>query len=161
MKVLIIDGVESSFIADRFIIQDSGDYVGITGDFEVAYPKSALGGSVIAIADYTPPPPVIDPPAPEVRHITKLAFRNRFTMKEKVAIELAGNINPNDPAQKQQLAATVCASNADVAASAYIDLDRPDTRDGVKLMEDFGLLAAGRAAEILDNPVQEFERYNG
>lgn len=161
MKALIIDGVESSFVADRFIIKDNGDYVGITGDFEVIYPVSALGGSVIAIADYTPPPPVIEPPAPEVRHITKLAFRNRFTMKEKVAIELAGNINPNDPVQKQQLAATVLASNADIAASTYIDLDRPDARAGVKSMEEFGLLAEGRAAEILDSPVHDFERYKG
>ena len=146
------------FIAEEFI--DSGDaLIAKNGGDETIISKSAIGE--YEITDYMPPPPVIEPPAPEVRHITKLAFRNRFTMKEKVAIELAGNINPNDPAQKQQLAATVCASNADVAASAYIDLDRPDTRDGVKLMEDFGLLAAGRAAEILDNPVQDFERYNG
>ena len=146
----VIVGVASGFIQTD---------LGWVGD-GVVYPLSVVGDGC-KVVDYEPPPPVIDPPAPEVRYITKLAFRNRFTMKEKVAIELAGNINPNDPAQKQQLAATVCASNADVAASAYIDLDRPDTRDGVKLMEDFGLLAAGRAAEILDNPVQDFERYNG
>ena len=158
--MLFIDGVKSQFIADDFIVEN-GDYVGISGGQKTVYPAAAFGDAVVEIKDYTPPPPVIEPPAPEVRHITKLAFRNRFTMREKVAIELAGNINPNDPVQKQQLAATVCASNADVAASTYIDLDRPDTRDGVKLMEDFGLLAAGRASEILDNPVQEFERYKG
>ena len=156
MKVLIIDGVESAFIADRFIIKDSGDYVGITGDFEVTYPVLALGGGVIAIKDYTPPAPVPEPTAPELRHITKLAFRNRFTTKEKVMIELAGSYNPADPIQKQQLAATVRVSNADIASSTYIDLDRSDTRAGVKSMEDFGLLAVGRADEILDSPVQDF-----
>ena len=142
-------------VASVFIQTD----LGWVGD-DIVYPLSVVGEGC-KVEDYEPPPPVIDPPAPEVRHITKLAFRNRFTMKEKVAIEFAGNINPNDTAQKQQLAATVRASNADVAASTYIDLDRPDTRAGVKVMEDFGLLAAGRAAEILDNPVQDFERYNG
>lgn len=133
--------------------------LGWVGD-GVVYPLSVVGNGC-TVVDYTPPPPAIEPPAPELRHITKLAFRNRFTMPEKVAIELAGNINPNDPAQKQQLAATVRASNADISASTYIDLNRQDTRTGVKSMEDFGLLAAGRAAEILDNPVQDFERYKG
>ena len=33
------------------------------------------------------------------RHITVLAFRNRFTLAEKVAIELASQINPADPMQ--------------------------------------------------------------
>ena len=155
-QLLNAEGVQVG-VASWFDKNDFG-WVGQTDG--VIYPLSVVGDGC-RVEDYTPPPPIIEPPAPEVRHITKLAFRNRFTMKEKVAIELAGNINPNDTAQKQQLAATVCASNADVAASTYIDLDRPDTRDGVKLMEDFGLLAAGRAAEILDNPVQEFERYNG
>lgn len=75
-------------------------------------------------------------------------------------IELAGSYNPA-VIQKQQLAATVRVSNADIALSTYIDLDRPDTQAGVKSMEDFGLLAAGRADEILDNPVQDFERYKG
>ena len=65
MKVLIIDGVESSFIADRFIIKDNGDYLGITGDFEVIYPVSALGGSMISIADYTPQPVVDVVPVPD------------------------------------------------------------------------------------------------
>ena len=160
MKVLFIDGVESAFIADDFIVEN-GDYVGISGGQKTVYPFAVFGESAVVIKDYTPPPPVIEPPAPELRHITKLAFRNRFTMKEKVAIELAGNINPNDPVQKQQLAATVRASNADISASTYIDLDRPDTRAGVESMEEFGLLAAGRADEILDNPVQDFERYKG
>ena len=68
-------------------------------------------------------------------------------------IELAGAYNPADPMQKQQLAATVRVSNEDIAASTYIDLDRPDTRTGVKSMEDFGLIAVGRADEILDSPV--------
>jgi hypothetical protein len=160
MKVLFIDGVESAFIADDFLIEGD-NYVGVSGGQRTVYPATAFGDAVVEIKDYTPPAPIPEPPVPELRYITKLAFRNRFTMKEKVAIELAGSYNPADPVQKQQMAAAVRVSNADIAASTYIDLDRPDTRAGVKSMEDFGLLAAGRAGEILDNPVQDFERYKG
>ena len=160
MKVLFIDGVESVFIADDFLIEGD-NYVGVSGGQRTVYPATAFGDEVVEIKDYTPPAPIPEPPVPELRYITKLAFRNRFTMKEKVAIELAGNINPNAPAQKQQLAATIRSSNADISASTYIDLDRPDTRAGVESMEEFGLLAAGRADEILDSPVQDFERHNG
>ena len=160
MKVLFIDGVESAFIADDFLIEGD-NYVGVSGGQRTVYPAAAFGDAAVEIKDYIPPAPIPEPPVPELRYITKLAFRNRFTMKEKVAIELAGNINPNDPVQKQQLAAAVRASNADISASTYIDLDRPDTRAGVESMEEFGLLAAGRADEILDSPVQDFERHNG
>ena len=124
------------------------------------YPLSVTGEGC-TVADYTPPAPAPEPPAPELRYITKLAFRNRFTTAEKVAIELAGVHNPADTVQKQQLAATVRASDKDVQASSYIDLGRPETRAGVEAMEAFGLLAAGRANEILDAPVQDFERYRG
>lgn len=160
MKVLFIDGVESEFIADDFLIEGD-NYVGASGGQRTVYPAAAFGGAVVEIKDYTPPAPTPEPNVPELRYTTKLAFRNRFTTKEKVMIELAGAYNPADPIQKQQLAATVRVSNADIASSTYIDLDRPDTRAGVKSMEEFGLLAAGRADEILDSPVQDFERYKG
>jgi hypothetical protein len=146
----IILGVSSNFTLD-------GDKW--VGDNCIYY--ISVAGEGCAVADYTPPTPIPEPPAPELRYITKLAFRNRFTAEEKVMIELAGAYNPADPIQKQQLAASVRVSNADIAASTYIDLDRPDTRAGVKSMEDFGLLAVRRADEILDNPVQDFERYKG
>ena len=146
----IILGVSSNFVldGDKWVGDDCVYYI-------------AVAGEGCTVADYTPPAPTPEPTVPELRHITKLAFRNRFTAVEKVAIELAGSYNPADPIQKQQLAATVRVSNADIALSTYIDLDRPDTRAGVKSMEDFGLLAVGRADEILDSPVQDFERYKG
>ena len=153
-QLLNADGVQVG-VASGFV----ETALGWVGDGMV-YPISVVGEGC-TVVDYTPPAPIPEPPAPEVRHITKLAFRNRFTTKEKVMIELAGAYNPADPIQKQQLAATVRVSNEDIAASTYIDLDRPDTRAGAKSMEDFGLLAAGRADEILDSPVQDFERYKG
>ena len=150
---------EFTFVADSFV-ENENEIIAVTNGQESIIPKSIVDTGY-TITDYTPPAPVPEPPAPELRYITKLAFRNRFTTKEKVMIELAGSYNPADPIQKQQLAATVRVSDKDIEASTYIDLDRPDTRAGVKSMEDFGLLAEGRADEILDNPVQDFERYKG
>lgn len=100
------------------------------------------------------------PPAPEVRprHVTKLAFRNRFTVAEKVAIDLASIDNPAGDMAARQQSAAVRVSLADAAAASYIDLARDDTRAGVLLLEGAGVLGAGRAAEILDAEILESER---
>ena len=95
------------------------------------------------------------PAAPEVkRHITELAFITRFSDAEAVAIDLA---SIGATAQ----AASVRRYLKKVDAATYIDLDREDTRAGVIALESAGLLAAGRALQILDAPVQDAERYKG
>jgi hypothetical protein len=99
------------------------------------------------------------PPAP--RRITKLAFRNRFTQAEKVAIELAAIHNPKADITVHQQAAALRANLADLAAATYIDLDRPDTRAAVQGLELAELIAAGRAGQILDADIQDVERYLG
>ena len=90
--------------------------------------------------------------------ITRLAFRSRFTLPEKVALELASADNPAGLLAERQQAATLRAYLADVAAATYIDLQRADTRAGVQQLEALGLLAAGRALQILDAPIQSDER---
>ena len=90
--------------------------------------------------------------------ITKLAFRNRFTMVEKVAIEIAQLDNPSATMPERAQAAMLRASQADVAAAQYVNLSRVDTRGGVQALEAGGLLAAGRALAILDSPIQLDER---
>lgn len=133
-------------------------------------------GAIVAGATWKPPGSLVveDPPgtfaygaitrapapaAAASRHITKLAFRNRFTQAEKVAIELAGLDQPNgSPAARQQSAA-LRASMADVHAALYIDLDRADTRAGVQGLEAAGVIGSGRALGILDSPVQPHEIY--
>ncbi|WP_157201393.1 hypothetical protein [Massilia sp. Root418] len=92
------------------------------------------------------------------RRITKLAFRNRFTVAEKVAIDLASIDDPSSGAAARQQAAAVRVSLADAAAAAYIDLARDDTRAGVLMLEAAGILGAGRALEILDADIQPHER---
>jgi hypothetical protein len=109
---------------------------------------------------FVPPPPPAPPPPPP-RHITKLAFRNRFTRAEKVALELAALDNPAASSSQRQMAAALRADMEDQAQALYIDLDRADTRAGVQTLEAAGLLAAGRALSVLDAPVQEHEVYRG
>lgn len=94
---------------------------------------------------------------PDTR-IKRLAFRNRFTQPEKVMLELAGLDDPTAPMAQRQQAAAIRVYLADVAASAFVDLARADTRAGVQSLEAAGLLAPGRALQILDAPVQAHER---
>lgn len=95
--------------------------------------------------------------APDTR-ITRLAFRKRFTQPEKVMLELAALDDPTAPTPQRQQAAAIRVYLADVAASAFVDLARADTRAGVQSLEAAGLLAPGRALQILDAPVQTHER---
>lgn len=90
--------------------------------------------------------------------ITRLAFRNRFTQAEKIAIEMAALDNPAATMADRQNAAALRASMKDQENATFIDLSRPDTRAGVQNLEAMGLIAAGRAIEILDAPVQDIER---
>lgn len=90
--------------------------------------------------------------------ITRLAFRNRFTMPEKTALEMAAIDNPAAAMSARQQSAALRATLTDTAAATFIDLARPDTRAGVQMLEALGLLAEGRALEILDAPIQPEER---
>jgi hypothetical protein len=92
------------------------------------------------------------------RRITRLAFRNRFSTAEKVALEIAGLDNPAAPMAERAQAAALRANAADLAAATFVELDRADTRAGVLMLETAGLLAVGRALEILDVPVTAEER---
>ena len=84
------------------------------------------------------------------RHISQLAFLSRFTDAEAIGIDLA-SIGATVEA------ATMRRYTAKIQAAKYIDLDMPDTRAGVQALEMFGLIAQGRAIEILDAPVEAKE----
>lgn len=105
---------------------------------------------------------VDEPAPPEVRHMTVLAFRNRFTKSEKVRIELAAIDDPAADLAQRERAAIVRVGQADLAAATYVDVDRADTREDVQAFEAMGLLdAPGRALAILDDEIQAHERYYG
>lgn len=94
-------------------------------------------------------------PAPSLgTKITRLAFLNRFADAEAIALDLASQGATVE-------AATIRRYMAKVNAATFIDLSREDTRQGVEALEASGILDEGRAAEILDNPVEEHEVYKG
>lgn len=81
--------------------------------------------------------------------LTRLQFRNRFTALEKAQLELAAMDDPSaEPAQRLQ-SASLRAYLADLAAAEFVDLADQSTVAGVNALEAAGLLAEGRAAEVL------------
>ena len=99
------------------------------------------------------PPQSPQAPADMPRRITRLAFRKRFTQAEKVALEMAALDDPSaTPAQRAQVAA-MRAYLKDVDAATFIDLADAYVSAGVQTLEAAGLLAAGRAGEIINAPV--------
>jgi hypothetical protein len=133
-------------------------------EYDAEFPQPEhLSNAFIAeeVSEAVPAPDDEQPVYAGSWHITKLAFRNRFTQAEKVAIEIAGLDNPAASMPQRAQAAALRASQQDVAVATFIDLKRADTRAGVQTLEAAGLLAAGRAAVILDTePVAE-ELFNG
>jgi hypothetical protein len=104
-------------------------------------------GKIYADGVFTQPEPIAAP-----RHITQLAFLNRFTDAEAIGIDLASIGSTTQ-------AATMRRYLNKVNAAEFIDLDRADTRAGVQALEAAGALAVGRATTILDAEVQPTERY--
>lgn len=119
-------------------------------------------GYEFATHDHVPvAEPLADPVTPVPVKITCLAFRNRFTQAEKVAIEIASLDIPAAAMPQRAMAAALRASQKDVDAAEYIDLSRADTRAGVLTLEQAGLIAAGRALEILDTAPTVTEVFHG
>jgi len=83
-------------------------------------------------------------PPPAVRIITKLEFRRRFTLTERIALDAA----PTNAALDATLRATLFTMTKDLELAESINLDDPDVVAGLALIESAGLIAAGRAAAI-------------
>jgi hypothetical protein len=77
-------------------------------------------------------------PKSQSRIITKLTYLRRFNQDERIAIRSAAEASP----QLQDYMALL-------ELSEEISLDDPDTIAAVNMLEMVGLIAAGRAAEIL------------
>lgn len=85
----------------------------------------------------------------EDRRITKLAFTNRFTFEEEVAIEMAAETD-----------AAVRVILRKVNNAVYIDLDSPQVLATLGILVDKQLLTAERSSEIQGAPVEDNERPN-
>jgi hypothetical protein len=82
--------------------------------------------------------------------ITKLAFKQRFTAAERIAIREAAKTVPE-----------VYDFEDLVNSAAFIDLARPDTIAAVQHVETAGLIAVGRADVILYAHIEDVERWKG
>lgn len=87
---------------------------------------------------------------PASMKVTRLAFKQRFTTEERLAIRAASAVNP-----------LVYDFQDLVDSATYIDLERKDTVLSVNALEQMGLIGEGRAAEILSPPIDEDERWSG
>ncbi|WP_052711995.1 hypothetical protein [Paracidovorax citrulli] len=97
----------------------------------------------------SPPSGGTDTPA-QPRKVSRLAFLSRFSDAEAIDIDLASIGATRE-------AAAVRRYLSKVNAAQHIDLQDADTRGGVQALEAAGLIAAGRAADILDAPIESRE----
>lgn len=97
---------------------------------------------------------------PRRRWITNLAFDNRFTVDERVNIELAAMVEPGMTVEQRRQAMALRVDLDRAKKATYIDLDRADTQAGVQQFETFGLIGAGRAAVILADPIESHEYFS-
>lgn len=97
--------------------------------------------------------PLVEEPTDYGTIVTVLAFRQRFTMAEKQAIELGSLDDPAAAMESRALAAALRAFLGDLNVATFIDLQRADTMASVQQLEAQGLIAEGRADEILRAPV--------
>jgi hypothetical protein len=81
---------------------------------------------------------VLEEEPPEPKIISKLAFRERFTTQEKVAIYTAAETN-----------ILIKVWLDDLNSAEYVTLDHPPLVEGVNYLEQEGIIAEGRAGEIL------------
>jgi len=126
------------------------------------HPRPGIGWRHDDHAGFTAPAvPESDPapgPVPPNRIITNYAFDMRFSLDERVAIEMAGLDDPAASMDARAQAAALRVSQERAKKAQFTDLDNPIVRASVEQMEAGGLLAPGRAAEILDTPVLDDER---
>lgn len=94
--------------------------------------------------------PLAAPQVQAKRLLTRLAFRNRFTPAEKVALYTAA-----------ESSVQIKIYLDDLAAATFVDPERPDTIAGVQALEAATIIGPGRAAEILGAPITDEEVYVG
>lgn len=115
------------------------EYAALTQDDITAAEDARFNGWVNFITN--PPTPA---PAP-VTTFTKFGFRQRFTTDELIAIDNA----PDNADLPVEARAAIKSFLFSYQVADEIDTTDPTTQAGVQFLESVGLIAAGRAAEIL------------
>ena len=79
---------------------------------------------------------------PVVREVSGVSYMRRFTQAERIAIRAAAS-------QSAVLDDYLKLLDATIQQGGIVNLDDIDTVAAVQMLEQVGLIAAGRAAEIL------------
>jgi hypothetical protein len=103
-------------------------------------PGGIVAGATYVNGVFTNPPPAPVPP----RVISKLAFRRRFTLAERVALDGA----PDNVALPDAVRGPLRTMATDLSLAEEIYLDDEGVIAGLALLEQVGLLTTGRALEI-------------
>lgn len=140
------NGIVTSVTETHSPLPDSPDLVQIDTLDESLLGCSYSNGAFVA------------PTVAAVRHLSRLAFRRRFSPAERVAIEIASLDDPAATMPERAQAAAIRSSQADILSADYVDLDDQDVIDGVQAFEAVTLLATGRAATILTATIQPGEK---
>lgn len=82
--------------------------------------------------------------------LTKYQFRQRFTSAERMAIDGFNSTFETNGALTTEQKASIRTALEDLAASQAVYLTNASTIAGVQMYEALGLIAVGRAAEILN-----------
>jgi len=89
--------------------------------------------------------------------LTILAFLDRFTDDEAVAIDLASIDNPTGTEAERIGQASIRRYMNKINAATFVDVSREDTIAGVNVLETMGLIGVGRADEILSTEITSEE----
>jgi len=103
---------------------------------DLAFVEVHYAGDFAAIVEAT------DPSAPAFKSWPAFDFYRKFTTAERVAIRTLAKTDPI----VEDIYATL---NAAIASGSNVRDDDPDTVNGLAYLESVGVLAEGRAAEIL------------
>lgn len=119
------------------ILNDQGQTIN-TIEADASFAEAVFPGKWRAVGS------AVVTPVPVRRRLSTLAFRDRFTQAEKVAIYTAAKSSIEVQIWLDDLAAATPESDG-----TAVDLDDPRTIADVQALEVAGLIGAGRAAQVL------------
>lgn len=128
----------------------------------IPVPQGLAVGSGWAYRDGNFIPPVAQAPViPTNQRINPYALFARLTQAEEVSLELALWINPNDTIAARRTSAQLKVRKAAILGMSTVKLTMQKVVNYFNDLETSGVLAAGRAAQILSAPVTDAEVTNG
>ena len=122
----------------RYVLEKDGYAVNVIladSDAMAQHAADLVGATARLLGDGEVPNFAPEPPQPRETILTQLAFLRRFTAQERISIRAS-----SDPMVVDFLHLVNLAQE--------INLDDPDTADGLAYLEAQQLIAQGRAAEI-------------